>query len=141
MAGLYELRSELLRDGKISESDVRIIRAHIQRDGRLDQQDVKFLVELLSEADQVCPEFDELFFPALKQVIMDDGRIGEDEQFYLLKMLYANGRIRESEKRFLRELRREATEVTPEFQSLCETALVADETNWDVQGRRVGTSA
>jgi hypothetical protein len=84
---------------------------------------------VLSEAREVCTAFDELFFPALREVILEDGRIGQDEQFYLLKMLYAGENVRESEKRFLMQLRDEAQEVTPEFEALCEEALAEHSTN------------
>jgi hypothetical protein len=132
MAELYELRDEILRDHKITPSEVEVLREYIARDGRLDMEDVKVLVHLLSDAKEVCPEFDELFFPVLKEVILEDGVIAPDEQFYLLKMLYSDGVVRESEKRFLLELRDEAREVPPEFEQLCETALAAHPTNWSV---------
>ena len=132
MPSLRELHAALLEDGKITDTEVGIIRDYIQRDGRLDLDDMKFLVELLSDAHQVCPAFDELFFPALKKIVLRDGRVGQAEQFYLLKMLYSDGRVRPSEKQFLLELRDELQEVTPEFDALCETALAADPTNWDL---------
>ena len=135
MPSLNQLRSELLTDRKITDAEVEVIRNHIHRDGRLDLEDVKFLVGLLSEAGEVCPAFDELFFPALKEAVLEDGRIGQDEQFYLLKMLYSDGHVRPSEKQFLLELREEAQEVTPEFEALCDVALAAHPTNWDVGGR------
>jgi len=56
-------------------------------------------------------------------VILADSRIGLDEQYYLLKMLYSDGHVRECEKQFLRELRREAQGITPEFEALCEEAF------------------
>ena len=135
MPSLNQLRSELLTDRKITDAEVEVIRDHIRRDGRLDLEDVKFLVGLLSEAREVCPAFDELFFPALKEVVLEDGRIGQDEQFYLLKMLYSDGHVRPSEKQFLLELREEAQEVTPAFEALCDAALAAHPTSWDVGGR------
>ena len=135
MSGLYQLRAELLRDGRITADEVGVIRQYIESDGKLDLQDVKFLVELLSEAVDVCPEFDELFFPTLKEVILADGQIGSDEQFYLLKMLYSDGHIRENEKQFLVELRSQLKEVPPEFDQMCQTAFQAHATNWDVGGR------
>lgn len=135
MSNLSALRSELLKDGRITDSEVDVIRDYIHRDGRLDLDDVKFLVGLLSDAREVCPAFDELFFPVLKDVILEDGRIGQDEQFYLLKMLYSNGHIRESEKRFLQQLRREAREAPPEFEALCQEAMTAQATNWSLGGR------
>jgi uncharacterized tellurite resistance protein B-like protein len=135
MGRLHELRAELLKDRRISESEVEVIRDYIQQDGKLDLDDVKFLVELLSDAREVSPEFDALFFPVLKEVMLDDGRIGQDEQFYLLKMLYSDGHVRESEKQFLRELYSEAEEHTPAFQALCQTAMQADPTAWSLGGK------
>jgi hypothetical protein len=136
MPRLHELRSQLLNDGRITDDEVELIQRHIVSDGQLDLDDVRFLVELLADADEVCPAFDELFFPVLKAVLLDDGRIGPDEQYYLVKMLYADGHIRDSEKQFLRELRSELREPSPEFEQLCETAFAAHPTNWDVGGCR-----
>ncbi len=135
MGRLHQLQAQLLSDRRITDTDVKIIRRYIQEDGKLDLDDVKFLVGLLSEADEVCPAFDELFFPALKEVILADGRIAPDEQFYLLKMLYSNGHIRESEKQFLLEIQREAEEAPPEFQAMCDEAMNAHPRNWSVGGR------
>ncbi len=139
MPNLYQLRSQLLADDRITSDEVQVIKDHVCADGQLDLEDVKFLVGLLSDAKEVCPEFDEVFFPVLKAVILQDGRIGQDEQFYLLKMIYSDGIIRECEKEFLLQLREEAAEVTPEFEALCEVALSAQTTNWDVGGRTRGS--
>ncbi|MBN2578955.1 MAG: TerB family tellurite resistance protein [Pirellulales bacterium] len=135
MGRLYELQSQLLQDGKITDQDVVVIRGYLQGEGKLDIEDVKFLVELLSNAREVAPSFDELFFPILKDVLLADGRIGMDEQFYLLKMLYSDGHVREREKQFLQELRRNAQETTHEFEALCDEALSAHPTNWSVGGK------
>jgi hypothetical protein len=124
-----------LYDRRITDNDVKVIRRYIEEDGKLDMDDLRFLVGLLSEADEVCPAFDELFFPALKEVILADGRIAPDEIFYLMKMLYSDGQIRESEKQFLLELSRETDEFPPEFQELCDEAMSAHPRNWSVGGR------
>jgi len=135
MGRLHQFRERLLRDRKITDDEVELIREYIHEDGKLDIQDVKLLVELLSEADEVSESFDALFFPALKEVILADGQIGPDEQFYLMKMLYADGHVRPCEKEFLLELRREAKEITPEFEALCDEAIHAQPTGWSVGGR------
>lgn len=135
MAQLSELRSQLLTDGNITDAEVALIKGHVERDGNLDLDDVKFLVELLSEARQVCPAFDEFFFATLKEVFLADGEIGQDEQFYLLKMLYSDGVLRDNERNFLAQLRREVSQVSPEFEAMCETASLSPDTNWDVGGK------
>lgn len=132
---LRRLRDALLMDRRITRDEVTIIHEAIERDGPLDMEDLRFLVELLSDADEVCPEFDSLFFPALKEVILRDGKIGQDEQFYLLKMLYSDGCVRDAEKRFLNELLDEADEVSPEFEELCRTAFAAEPVGWSLGGR------
>ena len=135
MGQLHELRSQLLRDRRISGDEVEVIREYIRQDGQLDLDDVKFLVDLLSDAVEVSPEFDRLFFPVLKEVVLQDGKIGQDEQFYLMKMLYSDGHLRESERQFLQELQREADELSPQFQAMCDEALEAHATDWSVGGR------
>ena len=135
MPNLHQLKSELLNDRKITVNEVAKIGVQIQRDGRLDLEDIKFMIDLLTEADEVCPEFDEILFLALRGVLLADGKITLDEQFQLLRMLYSDGSVRESEKQFLRELRDSVTETTPEFEQLCETALACPTTDWEVGGR------
>ncbi len=134
MTNLYQLHSELLADNKITDEDVAIIRGYIEQDGELDINDVKFLVGLVSSAREVCPAFDDLFFPILKEVILADGKIGMDEHFYLLKMLYADGHVRDRERQFLLELRESADEFTREFDALCDEVLTVPATDWSVGG-------
>ena len=134
MPNLYKLQAELLTDNKITPDEVGRIKAHIEQDGQLDYDDVSFLVNLLADAKEVCAEFDELFFPTLRQVLLEDGKIGFDEQYQLMKMIYTDGVVRESEREFLRDLCDSADEVTPEFKQLCETALNCPSTDWDVGG-------
>jgi hypothetical protein len=136
MATFYELLSTTLADKKIDADEVVLIREHIfQEDGQLDLEDVRLLVELYCEAHGYCQAFEDLFFEVLKQVLLADGELLAAEQFYLLKMLYSDRVIREREKEFLLELKREAKRVPPEFEALCQEAFRAHPTNWDVGGR------
>jgi hypothetical protein len=124
-----------LHDDKITANEVDRIKQHIAQDGKLDWDDVNFLVELLADANEVCSEFDDLFFPVLREVLLADGQVGLDEQFQLLRLLYADGNVRDSEKQFLKELHRDAENVTPEFTQLCETALECPASDWDLGGK------
>ncbi len=134
MARLHQLLKDILEDKKITQNEVRVIQDYIDEDNKLDLADVRFLVELLVGAKEVCPEFDELFFPVLKSVFLEDGRIDESEQFYLLKMIYGDGNIRPSELRFLKELRQEAEQVSAEFDELVSIAQKAHPTQWSLDG-------
>lgn len=135
MANLYKLEQELLRDGRITEDEVALIRDQIESDGKLDYDDVIFLVNLVANAADVCQEFDDLFFPAMKTILLADGVIGMDEQYQLLRMLYSDGNVRPVEKEFLKDLYKSVDQITPEFRELCDTALNCPATNWNTGGR------
>jgi hypothetical protein len=134
MANLHKLEQELLGDGRITKDEVGRIREQIESDGQLDYDDVIFLVNLVAKAKDVCEEFDELFFPAMRQILLADGVIGMDEQYQLLRMLYSDGNVRPVEKEFLKDLYKSVDQITPEFRELCDTALKAPATNWDIGG-------
>ena len=135
MPGLSDLHDQLLTDGNITDAEVAIIRTAVERDGELDLEDVKFLIQLLTEANEVCPAFDEFFFATLKEVFLAGGKIGQDEQYFLLKMLYADGVLRENERAFLEQLRRDVAQVSPEFEAMCETAALSPSVDWSLGGK------
>ena len=123
MSHLNQLASELLVDGCISVAEVDKIRHHIEHDGNLDLDDVIFLIDLLGRAESVCPEFDEVFLPLMRYVLLKDGKIDADEQVLLVDMMTARGCIREAELQLLKDLLVESTEVTPQFRTLCAAAF------------------
>jgi len=132
---LHELLASVLADGRIDDSEVASIREYLYRDAKLDLDDVKVLVELYCEARRRSAAFDDLFFDVLEQVILADGEVQPSEQFYLLKMLYSDREVRPREKEFLLKLQRTARRTAPEFDALCDEALQAHPTAWDVGGR------
>ena len=132
MPGIHKFRESLLRDGKISSTEVEVIKEFVTSDGILDYEDVKFLVSLMKEAHEVCEEFEEVLFRCMRHVFLADGDITPDEQYLLLHMLYSDGNVRNSERRFIAELYRDVEHVSPEFQTLCETALSSPSSNWSL---------
>jgi hypothetical protein len=123
MTDLRQLKSEILAGGQIADHEVAIIRRELYADGVIDRQEVEFLIELRNEAKSVSPAFDQLFFQAVKQNVLTDGVLDAEEARWLRKMLFADGRIDESEKKFLRELRSEARQVSREFQNLYDECM------------------
>lgn len=138
MAGLSELHNELISDGEITPCEVDRIKAYIVEDGRLDYSDIKFLVGLMKDAQSVCSEFDDFFFPCMRSVILADGEVTMDEQYLLLQMLYSDGVVRDCERQFITELSSEVKDVSPQFRELCETAMSCDEHQWCTGGKSRG---
>ncbi len=135
MLRCLELLSTTLANKKIDDDEVGTIREQIYRDGQLDLDDVRLLIELYCEAREYPATFETLFFDVLKKVFLADGEVTPDEQYHLLKMLYTDRVIRNRELEFLRELKREAKHVSPDFDTLCQNAFEAHPTNWNVGGR------
>jgi hypothetical protein len=135
MSQFYRLLEQIQADGGITDDEILPIRQYVNADGKLDIDDVKLLVELYCDADNRCPAFDELFFSTLEKVFLADGQISPSEEFYLLKMLYSDREIREPEREFLRQLRKQLPTRSASFESLFDTAMNAPAKNWSVGGR------
>ena len=118
MADLQKIRREVLADGKIDREEVELIRKELYADGEIDKDEVEFLIALRNEAKQVIPEFERLFFTSLKKNVLGDGTISAEEARWLRQTLFADGKVDENEKNFLRELKREAKKTSPEFEAL-----------------------
>lgn len=126
MSKLQALKSQILVRGEdlcLDEADVTQIRECLPADGTLPSEDLLALAEMRSEAQVVCPAFDELFFPAFKTYLLADGTISRYEQFLLLRMLYGGGQVDDAERQFLQELRQEARTVSPEFEAMYQQAM------------------
>jgi len=127
--------SNILADRKITDEEVALLRDYLYRDEKLDLADVKLLVECYCQAQEYTPAFENLFLEVLERVMLADGEIDQAEQYYLLKMLYSDRVIRERERAFLLRLRSRLQRIAPDFEWLCQQALQAPSTNWDVGGR------
>jgi hypothetical protein len=134
MTRFQDFVAKKLSDRKICEAEVPAIRERLYADGQLNLDDVKLLIELYCEADKRSPAFEKLFFSVLEEVLLEDGEVQPAEQFYLLKMLYSDRKICQTEREFLQSVRKRTAVKTPEFEALCETALAAAGSNWSVGG-------
>ena len=123
MADLKKLKEAILADGVIEDHEVETIRRELYADGKIDRDEVEFLVALRNEAREVCPAFEAFFFEAAKQNVLADGAIDAEEAEWLRRMLFADGKIDEREKKFLWELRHEAERLSPAFQQLYDECL------------------
>jgi uncharacterized tellurite resistance protein B-like protein len=112
------LKKVLLADGVIDADETKLLKKEILADGIVDNEEVDFLVELRNLAKDTSPSFDKFFFAALKSNILEDGVVDAREAKRLRAILYADGVIDENEKRFLKQLKKEAKKTAPEFDSL-----------------------
>jgi uncharacterized tellurite resistance protein B-like protein len=113
------LKEVVLADGSIDGPETAILSQEIMADGVVDSEEMEFLIELRSSAESVCDEFDQMFFTALQDDLLQDGAIDADEARRLREIIFADGKVEDNEKQFLAGLRSSATSVSPEFEQLC----------------------
>lgn len=112
------LKQVLLADGVIDAAETRLIKKEILADGVVDGKEIDFLVELRNAAKKNSPEFEKFFFEALTMNILADGCIDRNEVRKLRSILYADGKIDNREKAFLKKLKARAKKACPEFDGL-----------------------
>ena len=116
----------LLADGKIDDDEVKALRKELYEDGKIDRKEVEFLIELRNKAQRkataqqatVNPTFTRLFFKAISDNVLADGKIDTKEATWLRKMLFADGKIDADEKKFLSSLKKSAKKTSPAFDKL-----------------------
>ena len=114
----------LLADGIVDETEVKVLRKELWADGKIDREEVEFLIELRNAAQKkakgepLSASFENLFFKAIQDNVLEDGVISSKEAAWLRKMLFADGKIDDNEKKFLKKLRATATKTSPAFDAL-----------------------
>jgi uncharacterized tellurite resistance protein B-like protein len=121
----------ILADGTIDDTEVKVLQKELWADGKIDAKEVEFLIELRNSAQkkakakkvEVNPKFEALFFKAIEQNILRDGRITAKEAGWLRRMLFADGKIDDNEKKFLGRVKKAATKTSSEFDQLYQESL------------------
>jgi hypothetical protein len=108
----------ILANQQITELETDLLKRAILEDGVVDHEEVEFMVQLKREAVTVHPAFDKFLFRVLKRAVLANGKVSDEEALWLRKTLYADNRTAPAEVEFVKELRREAREVGPEFERL-----------------------
>jgi uncharacterized tellurite resistance protein B-like protein len=121
----------LLADGKIDDDEIKALRRELWDDGKIDAEEVRFLVSLRNQAQkkakakkaEVNPKFTQLFFKAVEENVLADGKIDASEAGWLREMLFADGKIDADERKFLERIKKAATATSPEFNRLYDECM------------------
>lgn len=119
----------ILADGMIDETEVKLLKKQLWADGKIDKDEVKFLIELRNAAQkkaksgELSAAFEKLFFGAIESHVLADGYISGREATWLKSMLFADGKIDASEKKFLTRLKKSHTKHSAAFDKLYEDCM------------------
>jgi uncharacterized tellurite resistance protein B-like protein len=108
----------LLADGRIDDTETRIIRKELFADQKIDKEELEFLNELRNKAKKVASGFTKLFLDGVKNHMLADGVIDDAEARWLRKSIFADGKVDADEVKLLKDLKRAAKKVSKEFDKL-----------------------
>jgi hypothetical protein len=111
-------RTLLLADGQIDEAEAQILRDELFEDGKIDDEERDFLNDLRNSAKSCAPAFTELFVDAVKNNLLADGVIDDNEARWLRKAIFADGKVDKAEIRLMMDLKSGAKKVSKEFEIL-----------------------
>ena len=114
---MEELIKSILEDGKIDVEEVGKLREVLYEDGKIDKEEAKALFKLNNEAEEKCPEFKDLFIEAIRDYILEDSVLDEEEEKFLLEEIGADGQVDDNEKALLEAISKEV-ELPESLQSL-----------------------
>lgn len=107
-----------LADGKIDTKETDIIKREFYADGKLDRSEIEFLCDLRNSASSCVNVYNDLVFSAVKSTVLADGTIDAKEAAWLRKLIFADNKVDDAEKKFLQELKSGAKSTSKEFDEL-----------------------
>ena len=125
MLQLRQLMEDILANGKVGGDELEVLRRELYADGKSTVARRIGWSRCTSGCSAVTPAFEQFFYRAIKDHILDDGKITAEEVTWLRQMLYADGRIDDREKKFLHELHGEVKQTCPQFETLYAESLKA----------------
>jgi uncharacterized tellurite resistance protein B-like protein len=128
MTSLQEIKQSVLAKGRVDGAELDALRSQVYSSGKIERRDADYLVELHNRVQHMTPAFEKFFYQAIKDHVLARGRIDAEEAAWLRKMLFADGQLKDEERKFLHELKGEAKNVSSEFETLfAECMKVAQE--------------
>lgn len=120
---LRQLEQDVLANGRVDSPELEALRSQLYARGTIDRRGADFVVELHKRVQHRTPAFEQFFYQAIKDHILGRGRIDAEEAVWLRRMLFADGKIKDEERKFLHELKGEAGQVSRQFQDLFDDAM------------------
>jgi hypothetical protein len=123
MQDLRGIEQNILKQGKVDSNHLELLHRRVYAGGKVGRVEADFLVELHKRVQHPNPAFVHFAYQAIKDHVLADGRIDAEEVIWLRSFLFADGTIKDEERKFLHELNGEAEGTCLEFKELFEQAM------------------
>ena len=122
MQELRRIEKDILARGKVDSDHLEALRLALYAGGTVSRPAADFLVELHKRGQHPNPGVEHLFYRAITDHVLVGGRIDAEETAWLRRMVFADGKIKDEERKLLHELKGEAGQISREFEALFEEA-------------------
>jgi hypothetical protein len=123
MLKLRHIEQDILSTGKVDGSKLERLRRELYSHDTIERPQADFLVELHKRVQHCTPAFEQFFYQAIKDHILAQGSIGAEAAAWLRRMLFADGKIEDEERKLLHELKGEAKQISREFEILFQESM------------------
>jgi hypothetical protein len=121
-----------LADGKVDETEIKILKKELYADKKIDEDEIAFLVDLRStyqkkaklKKEAVTDTFENFFFKVVQDYVLLDDQIDAGKAAWLQSTLFKSGKPGERDKKFLAGLKKKVKKPSPEFDKLAEEVAV-----------------
>jgi hypothetical protein len=118
MHELLRIKQDILARGKVDSDHLESLKLALYSGGKVSRPAADYLVELHKRVQHPNPGFEHLFYKVIKDHVLVNGKIDAEEVGWLRRMLFADGKIKDEERKFLHELKGEAKVSSPAFDEL-----------------------
>lgn len=118
MLQLRQIEQTILAKGRVDHSELDALRRQLYAGDVIERREADFLVELHKRVQHPSPAFERLFYQAMKDHLLANGRIDAEKTAWLRQLLFADGVIKDEERKLVHELMGEAETLCHEFQVL-----------------------
>jgi hypothetical protein len=115
---LRKMEQDVLANGRIDGPELEVLRGRLYVNGKIDRANADYLVELHKRVQHLTPAFEHFYYQAIKDHILADGWIDGEQSAWLRRLLFADGKIDDQERKLLHELKGEAKQISREFEAL-----------------------
>ena len=123
MQELRRIEREILARGRVDSDHLAALLLKLYSGGTVGRPAADFLVELHKRVQHLNPSFERLFYRAVRDHVLVNGRIEAAETAWLRPVLFADGAIKDEERKFLHELKGESQHACSEFDALYAEAM------------------
>ena len=114
MMDMRHIEEHIATKGRVDGQELEVLRRLMYAGGKIDRPKADSLVELHKRVRYRTPGFEEFFYKAVKDHVLEDGRIDAEKAAWLRQMLFADHKIDDEERKFLHQLKGEARLVSPD---------------------------